>query len=145
MCALLATSVAVGCTATEPTAAELHEDMPAPASIWLTADPAAPSVPVDLEVRTAPHDEFIRQHTFDAGQPIRGSIPLGEGGIRLVALEGACSIDLLLEPERETDVIITVAGARACSFAIDRTHRSAEIVHPESGVLVAPNESPRIE
>ncbi len=117
-----------------------------PASVRVTADPAAPSVPVRLDVITLPDGEQLRTHTFEADTVVDGSIPLSANPYRLVAMAGGCSIDLMLRPEHETDVVIAVDDAGACRLAAVREHPyQGPIQHDEPNVLIAPNGLPMID
>jgi hypothetical protein len=114
------------------------ESMPSPASVWLTADPAAPGQRVKVEMIT-PDLEFHREHIFEAGETLRGSFPVSEGRYRLIGLEGECVLDLQLGPEREADVVIRVDGIGGCEFAVVSVHGYGGVMHPEPEVLVAPS------
>lgn len=115
------------------------ESMPAPASVWLTADPASPSRAVTIEMTS--DGGMHRTHTFPAGEPLRGSFPVSEGRYRLIGDKGACAIDIVLEPEREADVVIAV-HADGCEFAELTVHRYGAVTHREPSVLVAPGSVP---
>jgi hypothetical protein len=113
--------------------------MPSPASIWLTAEPATPLKPVLLELFAPPDLVAFRDHTFPAGEVLRGDIPLSNGRFRLEALGGACALDLFLGPERETDLVLTIGADDACAFSVTKEHGlGAEVGHEEPAVLIAP-------
>ena len=121
--------------ATQPTP-EPHEQMPSPASIWLTSDPLSPSAPVRIDL-TSPADPGIhRDKTFVAGKPLRGEFPLSSGAYTLVGLGGACRTDLLLGPSRETDVVIRLERAGGCKFVTAAEHAYGGVMHDEPSVLV---------
>lgn len=109
--------------------------MPAPASIWITSEPAAPARPVKVELTTAGDPSFHRVHTFQAGEVVLGSIPVSSGHYRLVALGGECAFDLFLGPQRETDVVIEVGDEGGCAFTVAREHGD-EVFHEASEVLI---------
>jgi hypothetical protein len=140
-CALVLLSTA-GCSLlsqspTQPSP-EAHEQMPAPASIWLTSDPFSPSAPVRIDM-TSPMDPGIhRDHTFVAGEPLRGAFPVSSGAYRLIGLGGACTIDLILKPERDTDVVIQLGPTGRCRFVTAAKHPYGGITHEEPSVLVVP-------
>jgi hypothetical protein len=111
--------------------------MPAFASIWLTSEPAEPTQPVKVEL-TAPQDPgFHRAHTFVAGAVLRGSIPVSSGRYRLVGLDDACTFDLLLGAERETDVVIRLLDDGSCAFTVAREH-GEEVSHDGPEIVVGP-------
>lgn len=117
---------------------EAHEQMPAPASIWLTSDPVSPSAPVRIDM-TSPADPGIhRDHTFVAGEPLRGAFPVSSGAYRLIGLGGACAIDLVLRPEWDTDVVIQLGPAGRCKFVTAAEHPYGGITHEEPSILVVP-------
>jgi hypothetical protein len=117
------------------------ERMPAPASVWLTADPASPPRAVTIEM-TSPDSDMRRTHTFPAGEAMRGSFPVSQGRYRLTGQGGSCILDLVLLPERETDVIIELRD-EGCAFAVVVEHGyDSGITHEEPAVLVAPGSVP---
>ncbi len=117
------------------------ESMPAPASVWLTADPASPTQEVTIEM-TSPDSDMRRTHTFAADAPMRGSFPVSQGRYRLTAQSGACTIDLDLSPEHEADVVVKLRDD-GCEFAVALLHRyDSGVTHPEPAVLVAPGSVP---
>ena len=135
--ALVAACSLLHSPATQPTP-EPHEQMPSPASIWLTSDPLSPSAPVRIDL-TSPADPGIhRDHTFLAGEPLRGVFPLSSGAYTLVGLGGACRTDLLLGPSRETDVVIRLERAGGCKFVTAAEHASGGVMHGEPSILVVP-------
>ena len=112
-----------------------QERMPAPASIWLTSEPAAPTQAVQVELLIPGEPNFRRVHTFQAGEVMLGSIPVSSGHYRLVGLGGKCGFDLFLGPVRETDVVIEVGDDGSCGFTVAREH-GKEVFHDESAVLI---------
>ena len=115
--------------------------MPAPASLYLTADPAAPQAPVTV-VMTEPGDpDFIVTHTFPAGVELHGVYPTSSGRYRLTAMDGACALDLFLAPDLDTDVMLRVFDGGGCGFAVIRSHGddgSHDQPHEGPDVLVVP-------
>ena len=130
--------VVAACAPVQPPTPDLaigQERMPAPASIWLTSEPAAATQPVKVELTIAGEPNFHRAHTFQAGEVVLGSIPVSTGHYRLVGLGGKCAIELFLGAERETDVVIELDGDGGCAFTVAREH-GAELFHDGSEVLI---------
>ena len=127
-----------------PTGPERHipgtESMPAPASVWLTAKPPTPTQAITIEM-TSPDSGMRRAHTFSAGEAMRGSFPVSEGRYRLSGQGGACTLDLVLLPEREADVVIELRDD-GCEFAVVVQHAYGGVTHEEPAVLVAPGSVP---
>ncbi len=121
-----------------PAAEPAHEQMPAPASVWLTADPASPVQPVKVEMSSLEDPAFRRQHTFVAGEALRGIFPVSSGRYRLTGLDGACVIDVILGASREADVVIQIVSGADCAFDLVAEHGYDGITHEEPAVLVAP-------
>ena len=113
--------------------------MPMPASVWLTSDPTSPAQPVKV-VMTNPQPDFRREHTFAVGAPLRGDFPVSSGRYRLTGLDGACAIDLVLRPDRQSDVVVRLDDTGGCSFAVVTEHdnNGGGITHDQPAVLVAP-------
>jgi hypothetical protein len=137
---ILATVAAAGC---RPMAPErpAEEHMPLPASIWLTSVPAEPAAPVQIVVTTPGDGTWAREHTFEPGVPLIGSIPLSDGPYRLSALGHACVIDLELGGEREADVLLRLLDGGACSLVQVREHGYGSGNHDGPSTLVAPGPS----
>jgi hypothetical protein len=116
-----AAAVVAGCTLLPSPTPELgHESMPGPASVWLTSDPATPTIPVPVVLGSL-HDPAVRlRHTFVAGQVLRGDFATSQGRYRMTALDGACSIDLPLGPSQAAEVVLTLDGDAGCSLAVAR-------------------------
>lgn len=135
--------MAVGIAACVPglgSTPEAQENMPLYASIWLTAEPPIPVLPVQVDLTVLPDPGINRSHTFVPGTALRGSFPVSSGEYRLIGLGGKCAMDLVLAPESETDVVIKVAETGGCEFARIREHRLADgILHEEPSVLVVPD------
>jgi hypothetical protein len=112
--------------------------MPLPASIWLTSDPVSPSAPVRIDMTSPMDPELHRDHTFVAGEPLRGAFPMSSGAYRLIGLSGACTIDLVLRPEWDTDVVIQLGPAGRCKFVTAAEHPYGAITHEEPSILVVP-------
>jgi hypothetical protein len=127
---LCAAAVLGGCGPTE--------SMPAPASVWLTSDPASPAGPVRVEMTNADQGDFHREHTFVAGQVLRGSFPVSAGPYRLSGMGHACTIDVVLGASREADVVIRLDDAGGCAFVVAAEHGDGDVAHDEPSVLVAP-------
>jgi hypothetical protein len=144
---LLACALSAACqgrrTDATPAFVEGEEHMPAFASIWLTSDPAAPDVPVRVEM-TDPGDAAIhRSHVFPAGVDLRATFPVSAGAYRLIGLDGRCGIDLKLLPDRESDVVLRLGDDGSCSFTLVDDHAIGDDVeHGEPAVLVAPDSVP---
>jgi hypothetical protein len=134
--------VAAGCSLlphppTQPTP-EAHEQMPAPASIWLTSEPLRPSAPVRIDLISPTDPGIHRDHTFVAGEPLRGAFPTSSGAYTLIGLGGACRTDLVLGPNRETDVVIRLDEAGGCKFVTAAEHADGDVMHDEPSILVVP-------
>jgi hypothetical protein len=114
------------------------ESMPDPASVWLTSDPENPAKPVKVELTHPDQDDFHREHTFVTGQVLRGSFPVSDGRYRLSGMGGACVLDIVLEGNREADVVIRLDDAEGCEFLVAAEHGDGEVMHDEPSVLVAP-------
>ena len=139
---MTASGLAAGCVASPPTTVvDGQERMPQFASLYLTADPAAPTVPITISMTQPSDPAFERRHTFAPGAALRGDFPTSAGAYRLAAVEAGCSIDLLLVPERQTDVVLRVAEDGSCTFGLGRVH-GGEITHDGNAVLVAPDNLP---
>ena len=133
--------VIAGCSALtpwvspSPTAAEL---MPGPASIWLTSEPAAPLSPVDV-LMTSPADAGVRfAHTFAAGQPLRGSFATSQGSYTLAALDGRCSLLIVMGSDDAADVVLTLGPGPDCSLALARRGRLGDpgMHHADDAILI---------
>jgi hypothetical protein len=73
---------------------------------------------------------------------MRGSFPVSEGRYRLTGQGGACTLDLVLLPEHEADIVIELRDD-GCEFAVVVLHRyDSGITHEEPAVLVAPGSVP---
>ena len=120
---------------TQPTQ-DAHEQMPSPASIWLTSDPLSPSTPVRIDLTSSSDATFHRDHTFVAGEPLRGSFPLSSGPYRLIGLAGACTTDLFLSPSHETEVVIRLDEAGGCKFVPATEHPYGGPMHDEPSILI---------
>lgn len=112
------------------------EHLPPFASVRLTAEPASPNTDVRIEVSDPGDPDFRRAHTFAAGRPPRGSIPVSAGRYRLAGPGGACALDPDLQPEHETDVILHLPDGQPCFFTVAAVHGS-EIDHGLPDELVA--------
>jgi hypothetical protein len=129
----------------------LSEQMPGPASVWLTSDPATPSSPVEV-VMTSPDDPGIwLAHTFVAREALRGDFATSQGSYALAALGGACSLPLVLGANEAVDILLTLGPGSGCSLGVVRRgHRDDPAMQKlEDGVLVtnhnAGAETPLIE
>jgi hypothetical protein len=144
---IIATGVVAGCASGPPLATFVdgQEHMPAPATLWLTADPAAPVAPVTIALTTPDSPDFLRSHTFPAGVDLRADVPVSAGRYRLTAVEPGCSFDVSLGPERETDLVLRLGDDGTCEFRIAAEHGSGDVLHGEPAVLVAPDGGPRFE
>ncbi len=123
------------------------EHMPGPASIRISSDPASPEVAVRVDV-TGPDDpRYLRSHAFPAGGAVVGDIPVSEGRYRVAGQGGACTIDLVLGPEQEADVVITPDASSGCTLGMVALHGFADprFRHPEPGVLIAPGSRGAVE
>jgi hypothetical protein len=115
-----------------------HETMPGPASVWLTAEPSAPEVPVPV-VMTSLDDPMIHfAHTFAAGEVLRGSLATSQGRYRLAGLDGACSVVLPLGPGQAADVVLRLEGEGRCTLAVVRQGSMDDpaMQHDEPAVLI---------
>jgi hypothetical protein len=138
----IAACFAAGCVSSPPaTFVDGHERMPQFASLHLTADPAAPTAPMTITMTQPSDPDFERRHTFVPGVELQGDFPTSAGAYRLSAIEAGCSIDLILVPERQTDVVVRIAEDGACVFTRGPVH-GAEITHAGDAVLVAPDNLP---
>jgi hypothetical protein len=97
-----------------------HESMPGPASVWLTSEPAAPTMAVPVLLRSLDDPAIRLQHTFAPSQVLRGDFATSQGRYRMSALDGRCSIDLPLGPSQTADVVLTLDGDAECSLAVAR-------------------------
>jgi len=118
-----------------PATANGQEHMPAPASIWITSEPAVTTKSVQVELTSPQDPTFHRTHTFQAGDVLRGSIPVSSGHYRLVGLGGTCALDVFLGPKRETDVVIGLGVDGVCAFTVVREH-GEEVFHDGPEVLI---------
>jgi hypothetical protein len=111
---------AVGCgQAVSATFEPGTERMPGPAGVRLTSDPAEPTGPVPVTMRS-PRDPGIQfSHTFVPGETLRGDFATSQGQYQLAAFGGACTIDLDLGPSEVAEVLLRI-NDEACSFTIDR-------------------------
>lgn len=135
--------ILAGCAAPSDPARHIlgTERMPGPASVWLTADLASPPQAITIEMTSADL-EMRRTHTSPTGELMRGSFPVSEGQYRLSGQGGACTLDLVLLPEREADVVIELRD-EGCEFAVVDEHRyDSGLTHEEPAVLVAPRSIP---
>ena len=96
------------------------EHRPGPASVWLTSDPETPRVPVLVTMTQPGNPGVLLEHTFVPGSTLRGSFVTSEGGFRLAALGGACSLDLTLGASEIAEVVLTLGGPSGCSLAVVR-------------------------
>jgi hypothetical protein len=97
-----------------------RETMPGPASVWLTSNPAAPTMAVPVVLGSLDDPEIRLEHTFVPHLVLRGDFATSQGRYRMTALGGACSIDLPLGPSQVTDVVLTLDSDTACSLAVAR-------------------------
>ena len=125
------------------------ERMPGPASVWLTSDPAEPTRPVPVAMRS-PRDPGVHfSHTFVPGETLRGDFATSQGQYQLAAFGGACTVDLDLGPSKVTEVLLTLDD-EGCSFTIERVldMEDPAAFHDEPSVLITNrgvNETPFIE
>lgn len=119
--------------------------MPLFASIWLTLLPAEPQAPVAIRVTSPDLEGWSREHTFEPGVRVAGSIPLSSGSYRLTALDGACAIDLRIGGEREADVLLRLTDASDCELVQTGEHGQSAGTHREPAVLIAPDSVPATE
>jgi hypothetical protein len=121
-----ASAVVTACSGPSPdisSSPSFGEQMPGPASIWLTSDPAAPTAPVEV-VMTSPDDPDVRfAHTFVAGQALRGSFVTSQGSYAMTAFGGACRLPLVLGPDEAVDVLLTLEPGPGCTLALVRRGR----------------------
>jgi len=72
---LLSVAISLAACASDPGPTFLavpgQEQMPLPASVWLTADPETPANPVKVEMTAPQEADFHREHTFVAGEALR--------------------------------------------------------------------------
>jgi hypothetical protein len=80
--------------------------MPLWAGIGIIAEPAVADRPIELAILTLPDAVTLRRTTIPPGTVVRWEEGLSADPYRLVALGGACSLDLDLPPEQHTDVIL---------------------------------------
>lgn len=155
--ALAATSAALfvsGCGSLAPwttPSATIAEQMPAPATVWLTSAAASPASPLVVSM-TSPDDPGIGfSHTFVAGQPVRGVFATSQGRYTLAARGGACVLPLVLEPDEEADVLLAIGPGAGCSLTVMQRGRMGDpaMVKTEDAVLItnhgAGDATPRIE
>ena len=124
-----------------PFTANGQENMPIFASIWVTSEPAVPTVPVDVRLTQADSPGFERAHTFVAGAALRGSIPLSTGRYHIEGLDGACALDVFAGPERETDVLLHLEDGGGCVLTVAGEHGLGDgstVDHDEPSILMAP-------
>jgi hypothetical protein len=93
--------------------------MPGPASVWLTSDPAAPTGPVPVTMRSPTDPDIHFAHTFVPGETLRGDFATSQGQYHLSAFGGSCSVDLNLGPSEVAEVLLTIDDA-GCSLTIER-------------------------
>ena len=97
---------------------EAVEQMPGPASVWLTSDPATPVSPVDVAMTVPGDPGVLFAHTFPSGAPLRGDFATSQGPHVLSALGGACGLRLDLGASEEAQVLLTVADDGTCTLAV---------------------------
>ena len=152
--AAIAALFVAGCGTLSPRtspSATIGEQMPAPASVWLTSAAAAPTSALDVSM-TSPDDPGIGfAHTFVAGQPVRGVFATSQGRYTLAALGGACSLPLVLGPDEAADVLLTIGPGAGCWLAVAQRGRMGDpaMMKTEDAVLItnhgAGDATPRIE
>lgn len=126
------------------------EQMPGPAYVWLTSDPAAPVSPIDVAM-TAPDPGIRFAHTFEAGSPLRADFMTSEGRYFLSALGGACRLPLALNSDDEAQVVLALPGDGTCSLTIGWQGNVEAAARPPHGEGVsitnhdAGDATPRIE
>jgi hypothetical protein len=126
-----------GCSllgAPEPTVFD-EAGMPRPAGIVITADPPVVDRPVELAILTIPEEERLRGTIIPAGTIVRWEQGLSAGPYRVVGPGQACSMDVDLPPERDTDVILSVLDD-GCSFRVVEPG-AAGPPRPNSGSVLA--------
>jgi hypothetical protein len=112
------------------------EQMPGPASIWLTSAPATPATPIDV-VMTSPDDTGVRfAHTFVPRSALRGSFATSEGRYTLAALGGACTLPLVLGPDDAVDVLLTLGPGASCTLAVVQRGRMGDPTMQKTGDAV---------
>jgi len=136
-----AASVVSGCSALPSLASPsptVSEQMPGPASVWLTSEPAAPTSAIEVVV-TSPDDAGIRfAHTFVAGEALRGSFATSQGRYTMAALGVTWSLPLVLGPDEAADVLLTVGPGSGCTLALVQRGRMDDpaMQKPDDGVLI---------
>jgi hypothetical protein len=137
----VAASTVSGCAAVPSGASPsptLGEQVPGPASVWLTSEPEAPGSPVEV-VMTSPDDAGIRfAHTFVAGQALRGALATSQGRYTMAALGGACSLPLVLGPDEAAAVVLTLGPGSGCTLEVVQRGRLNDpaMQGPEDAVLI---------
>ena len=125
------------------------ERMPGPAAVWLTSDPAEPTSPVPVVMRS-PRDPSIQfSHTFVPGETLRGDFATSQGAYQLAAFGGACTVDIDLGPSKMAEVLLRI-NEEGCSFTIERVLNMEDpaAFHDEPSILITNhgvNETPFIE
>ncbi len=150
----IAALVVAGCGTLPPFASPsptIGEQMPGPASVWLTSAAVAPASALDVSM-TSPNDPGILfAHTFVAGQPVRGVFATSQGRYTLTAGGGACSLPLVLGPDEAADVLLTIGPGAGCWLSVSQRGRMGDpaMMKTEDAVLItnhgAGDATPRIE
>jgi hypothetical protein len=117
---VVAVAVAVGaCSVIGSPTPTLHDEegMPLWASVSVIAEPAVADRPIELAILTLPDAMTLRRTTIPPGTVVRWEEGLSADLYRLVALGGACALDLELPPEQDTDVILRL-DVDPCRFDV---------------------------
>ena len=94
-----------------------EEGMPVWASLSVIAEPAVANRPIELAILTIPDAMTLRRTTIPTGTVVRWQEGLSADLYRLVALGGACALDLELPPEQDTDVLLRL-DVDPCRFDV---------------------------
>ncbi len=104
-----------------PTTDTPEEHMPSPAGLHVSGQPAVASRQIRIQLLTG-DPGWSREAAFDAGDTIAADFAVSDGDYRLVSDLPQCSSVITLWPATETDVVMRVADAGACTFDVVRTH-----------------------
>ncbi len=129
----------------------MAERMPAPASVWLTSVPAAPTSPVNVAMTSPDETDIAFAHSFAAGETIRAVFATSQGRYTVWALDRTCGLPLVLGPNDEAQVTLTVNPDATCVLAVTWQGRSDAPGWPRhgDGVLITNHNvgdrTPRLE
>jgi hypothetical protein len=109
---------------------------PEAAGVLVMGDPATSPDAFDVELVDVA-TSFDERQGVAPGTRIIAEFSVGSGEYQLRAADGACSLELALQPGRHTDVIAHHDVDGSCTLEIVGDHPLADGSHDESGTLDA--------